>query len=152
MPPVFRKIVLPPLAVEKILTMQKKSDLFVMTKAKDLAKYIITVTEKSPVKFRFTLVVRLQNYILSVLEKLYLANSRPLGSERRNLQEEAKTLLSMIDYFAGLCYEAKCILFKQYEQISMQQAECLLYLNKWIASDGKRKTTVSTDLQSGDIG
>ena len=123
-----------------------------MTKAKDLAKYIITVTEKSPVKFRFTLVVRLQNYILGVLEKLYLANSRPLGSERRNLQEEAKTLLSMIDYFAGLCYEAKCILFKQYELISMQQAECLLYLNKWIASDGKRKTTVSTDLQSGDIG
>jgi len=53
--------------------MQKKNDLFVITKAKDLAKYILTVTEKSPKKFRFTLVVRLQNYILDALESLYLA-------------------------------------------------------------------------------
>lgn len=36
--------------------MPKKSDLYVMTTAKDLAKYILTVTEKSPKKFRFTLV------------------------------------------------------------------------------------------------
>ena len=39
----------------------KKSELFVMTKAKDLAKYILTITEKTPKKFRFTLVVRIQN-------------------------------------------------------------------------------------------
>lgn len=56
--------------------MNKKSDLYVITKAKDLAKYILTVTKKSPVKFRFTL--RLQNYILDVLEHLYIANSLSL--------------------------------------------------------------------------
>ena len=110
--------------------MQKKSDLFVITKAKDLAKYILTVTEKSPVKFRFTLVVRLQNYILDVLEHLYLANNLPLGDERKKEQESAKTTLAMLAYFAG--------------QIALQQAECLLYLGKWIASDQKRKvSTVS---------
>ncbi len=118
--------------------MIKKNDLFVITKAKDLAKYIITVTEKSPIKYRFTLVVRLQNYILDVLEKLYLANSSPLGEKRREYQETAKTLLNMLDYFAGLAAEQGCILFKQYKQISKQQAECLLYLNKWMASDTKR--------------
>lgn len=124
--------------------MQKKSDLFVITKAKDLAKYILTVTEKSPVKFRFTLVVRLQNYILDVLEHLYLANNLPLGDERKKEQESAKTMLAMLAYFAGLAAEQKCILFKQYEQIALQQAECLLYLGKWIASDQKRKvSTVS---------
>ncbi len=128
--------------------MQKKSDLFVMTKAKDLAKYIITVTEKSPKKFRFTLVVRLQNYILDVLENLYLANALPLGDERKQKQERAKTLLSMLDYFAGLSFEQECILFKQYEQISKQQAECLLYLNKWMASDKRRYQPIS----SADIG
>lgn len=48
----------------------KKSELFVMTKAKDLAKYILTITEKSPKKFRFTLVVRIQNYILDGIEKM----------------------------------------------------------------------------------
>lgn len=118
--------------------MQKKSDLYVVTKAKDLAKYVLTVTEKSPVKFRFTLVVRLQNYILDVLEHLYIANSLPLGQERQAEQEKAKTKLAMLDYFAGLAAEQKCILFKQYEQIALQQAECLLYLNKWVASDKKR--------------
>lgn len=48
----------------------EKSELFVMTKAKDLAKYILTITEKSPKKFRFTLVVRIQNYILDGIEKM----------------------------------------------------------------------------------
>lgn len=123
--------------------MQKKSDLFVVTKAKDLAKYILTVTEKSPVKFRFTLVVRLQNYILDVLEHLYLANSLPLGEERLSEQEKAKTKLAMLDYFAGLAAEQHCILFKQYEQIALQQAECLLYLNKWIGSDRKRMVSTA---------
>ncbi len=36
----------------------KKSDLYVVTKVKELTKYVITVTEKSPKKFRFTLVTR----------------------------------------------------------------------------------------------
>ena len=129
--------------------MQKKNDLFVITKAKDLAKYIITVTEKSPVKYRFTLIVRLQNYILDVLESLYLANNTQLGKQRRQHQETAKTQLSMLDYFAGLAAEQSCILFKQYEQISKQQAECLLFLNKGIASDAKR-TKVSPDITIGD--
>jgi hypothetical protein len=129
--------------------MQKKNDLFVITKAKDLAKYIITVAEKSPVKYRFTLIVRLQNYILDVLENLYLANNTKLGKQRRQHQETAKTQLSMLDYFAGLAAEQSCILFKQYEQISKQQAECLLFLNKWIASDAKR-TKVSPDITIGD--
>jgi len=33
-----------------------KSDLYVITKAKELAKYVVVVTEKSPKKYRFTLV------------------------------------------------------------------------------------------------
>ncbi len=117
--------------------MQKKNDLFVMTKAKDLAKYIITVTEKSPKKFRFTLVVRLQNYILDAIENIYLANAERDVARRLNYQNKAKTLLSMLDYFAGIAVEQECILFKQYEQISKLQAECLLYLGKWMASTSK---------------
>ena len=108
-----------------------------MTITKDLAKYIITVTEKSPKKFRFTLVVRLQNYILDAIEYIYLANSALTGNERLALQKKARTTLSMLDYFAGLAYEQECILAKQYEQISKQIAECLLYLGKWIGSTSK---------------
>lgn len=126
--------------------MQKKSDLYVMTKTKELAKYIITVTEKSPKKFRFTLVVRMQNYILDAMETIYLANSLSIGEERLSLQRKARTTLSMLDYFAGLAYEQECILFKQYEQISKQVAECLLYLGKWIGSTAKMVSSRKTDM------
>ncbi len=118
--------------------MQKKNELFVMTKTKDLAKYIITITEKSPKKFRFTLIVRLQNYILDAIETIYLANMEKDISRRLELQYKAKGLLSMLDYFAQLAFEQECILFKQYEQISKMQAESLYYLGKWIASTTKQ--------------
>lgn len=121
--------------------MQKKSELFVMTKVKDLAKYVITITEKSPKKFRFTLVVRLQNYCLDIIENIYFANLERDGSLRLEKQEKAKYLLSMLDYMSGLAYEEECILFRQYEQISKQIAECIMYLNKWMASSKKMVST-----------
>lgn len=125
--------------------MQKKSELFVFTRAKELAKYIITVTEKSPKKFRFTLVVRLQNYILDAIEYIYLANNERDIKQRLALQDKAKTTLMMLDYFAQIAYEEECILFKQYEQISKQQAECLVYLAKWRASTSKQISTSGND-------
>ena len=112
--------------------MQKKNNLFVITKTKDLAKYIITITEKSPKKFRFTLVVRLQNYVPDAMEEEYLANASTEREERLKHQKNAKTRLSMLDYFSGIAYEQECILPKQYEQISKQVAEAILYLNKWM--------------------
>ena len=46
------------------------SELSVITKAKDLCSYIMTITDKSPKRFRFTLVSRLQNYGLDIIEYL----------------------------------------------------------------------------------
>mgnify|MGYP002799805578 FL=1 len=51
-----------------------KSELAVITKAKDLCSYVMTVTDKSPKRFRFTLVAKLQNYALDIIENLYQAN------------------------------------------------------------------------------
>lgn len=121
--------------------MQKKNDLYVMTVTKDLAKYIITVTEKSPKKFRFTLVVRLQNYILDAIESIYTANCQTDVRVRMEYQEKARLQLSMLDYFAGIAFEQECILAKQYEQISKRVADSLLYLGRWYAST---KRSVST--------
>ena len=36
--------------------------------------YVMTVTDQSPRRFRFTLVSRMQNYALDVIENLYIAN------------------------------------------------------------------------------
>lgn len=57
----------------------KKSDLYVVTKVKELTKCVITVTEKSPKKIRFTLVTRLQNYCLVVWENIVTANMIKTG-------------------------------------------------------------------------
>ncbi|MBR1470603.1 MAG: four helix bundle protein [Lachnospiraceae bacterium] len=51
-----------------------KSELSVITKAKELCSYIMKVTDRSPKRFRFTLVSRLQNYALDVIENLIRAN------------------------------------------------------------------------------
>ena len=46
------------------------SELAVITRAKDLCSYIMTVTDKSPKRFRFTLVAKMQNYALNTIESL----------------------------------------------------------------------------------
>ena len=128
----------------------KKSDLYVITKAKELAKYVITVTEKSPKKFRFTLVTRLQNYCLDIIENLLFANMLPLVEPRRlQHQKEAGRLLNLLGYFSMLCMETTCILPHQFENISKLQAESLLFLGKWIKSDQKRN--LEKKASSGDM-
>ena len=47
---------------------KKKLTLVVMTKARELAKYIFDSCEKSPKKFRFTLCTKLENYCLNVID------------------------------------------------------------------------------------
>ena len=52
---------------------QNKSELQVITKAKDLCTYVMTVTQKSPKQYRYTFVGRLQNLTLSIIENFYRA-------------------------------------------------------------------------------
>lgn len=125
---------------------RKQSELAVITKAKDLGNYIFTITEKSPKKFRFTFVSRLQNLILSVIENLYRANLvyvRSKGNEektkkRKQYQQDAYTDLKVLGYMALLAREHQCILPKQYEQIGKQAAEVNQLLMAWVRSDQKR--------------
>ena len=80
--------------------MTNKSELSVITKAKELCSYVMTVTEKSPKRFRFTLVSRMQNYALDVIENLYIANEiyvpagrRDQAEKRQSYQQQAQTSL-----------------------------------------------------------
>ena len=47
---------------------KNQSELIVITKAKELCSYVMTVTQKSPKHFRFTFVTRMQNLSLDVIE------------------------------------------------------------------------------------
>ncbi len=124
---------------------RRQSELTVITKAKDLCTYIMTVTQKSPKQFRFTFTSRLQNPSLSIFESLYRANDTFVTKEnmasrekRLEFQHRATTDLKLLSYFSLLALEQNCILPKQYEQISRQATDCMNLLGAWINSDRRR--------------
>lgn len=123
-----------------------ESELTIITKAKDLCGYVMTVTEKSPKRFRFTLVSRMQNLAMDLIEEAYRANEIYVGGEnkaqamekRLEHQHSALTSVKLLGYMALLAREQGCILPKQYEQITKQVSDCQNLLGAWINSDRKR--------------
>lgn len=135
--------------VPEVMTVVKQSELTVITKAKELCSYVLTISDKSPKKFRFTLSGRLQNYSISIVEQLLFANevrmavgSKPLLEKRletrRNFQQQAFTYMKMLAYLSQLAMEQQCILPKQYEQITKKLYDCQNLLGAWVRSDNKR--------------
>lgn len=126
--------------------MEKGKEFAVIVKAKDLGSYVFTVTDKSPKKFRFTLVTRLQNTCLDIIENLYYANSVYVkGKEdythigkRNAYQKRAYVKVKMLLYFALIARKNQCILPKQYEQISTQAYEVNRMITVWARSDLRR--------------
>ena len=121
------------------------SELSVITKAKDLCSYIMTITDKSPKRFRFTLVSRLQNYGLDIIEYLIKANEIYVPNvqsqemaDRVNLQRGAMSRLKLLGYISELAMKQQCILPKQYEQITKQVYDVQNLLGAWMNSDKKR--------------
>ncbi len=123
-----------------------QSELTVITKAKDLCRYTLTVTEKSPKRFRFTLTSRIQNLALDVVESLYRANEIFMSGngkleaheKRLSLQHAALTSVKLLSYMALLGREQEAILPKQYEQITKLSSDCQNLIGAWINSDRKR--------------
>ena len=127
-------------------TEKSKSELVVITKVKDLCSYVFTVTEKSPKRFRFTLVSRMQNYCLDTMESLFRANEVYVGQtggkekaeQRLQLQHMALTSLKLLGYIAQLAMEQQCIMQKQYEVMTRKLSDCQNLTAAWINSDRKR--------------
>ena len=122
-----------------------QSDLAVITKAKDLCSYLMAVTDKSPKRFRFTLVAKLQSYALNAIENLYRANEvfvkkgdADRAAERLEFQRQAMTEMKLLGYMAQLAMEQGCILPKQYEQITKKLYDSQNVLGAWMNSDRKR--------------
>ncbi len=131
--------------------MKNQSELTVITKAKDLCSYVMTITQKSPKQFRFTFVTKLQNLALSVIENLFRANDvfvsksdTDARKERLTLQRKAMTDLKLLGYISLLAMEQGCILPKQYEQISRQITDCQNLLGAWMNSDKRRLSSDGT--------
>ncbi|MDR1806887.1 MAG: four helix bundle protein [Propionibacteriaceae bacterium] len=122
------------------------AELSVITEAKKLCAYVMTVTEKSPKRFRFTFTSRLQNLSLDLVEALFRANDTFVGpsagpeAQRRRLdwQHRASTDAKLLAYLAMLAAESGCLLMKQHEQIAELVYICQTRLTAWIRSDEKR--------------
>ena len=122
-----------------------RNELTVITKTKNLCSYVLTVTDRSPKKFRFTLIAKLQNNALDALESLFLANELYVADQdisriekRQDHQRKAMTHLKLLAYLSQLAMEQHCILPKQYEQITKQVYDCQNLLGAWMNSDRKR--------------
>lgn len=124
----------------------QNSELSVIMEAKDLCRYIMTVTQKSPKQYRFTFTTRLQNLCMDIIENIYIANemfvkgehARENYQKRCELQRMAITKTRLLMYIAQLALEQKAIIPKQYEQISLQGTSVLKLLGGWMRSDKKR--------------
>lgn len=111
----------------------KQNELSVVMRAKDLCRYVMTITQKCPKQYRFTFTSRLQNLSMDAIEHIYRANETFVANgpdkqekykQRLNFQHEALTEFRMLAYFAQLALEQQAILPKQYELIAKQSAEC----------------------------
>lgn len=125
--------------LNKTIIRQDSSELIVITYAKKLCAYVMTVTQKSPKHFRYTFVNRLNNYCLDLIENLFYANSLRADNTRnkfarKEYQQAGYIRLKLIDYISFLAYENGCILKKQYELIAQQCSDCSNLLLAWTKS------------------
>lgn len=131
--------------------MHNQSELIVITKSKDIISYIFTVSDKSPKRFRFSLISKMQNLSLEILENLILANEQMLNSKenyykRRNFQQNALAKLKILDTIILIAREQGCILPKQYENLSKNINECIKLTAAWVNSDKRRLGSMGIQL------
>jgi hypothetical protein len=115
------------------------SELRVITAAKNLATYLFQVLERAPKKFRYSIITRLENKSLDVVEALYAANVAKLGEAGRlDEQKKARLALFVLDYEANLAIECGCLTLHQGEVAAKAIRDCAKLLAGWVSSDEKR--------------
>lgn len=117
-----------------------KSDLYVITVAKKLVDYVFEIEEKSPKKFRGSIITKMDSACLELVELLYQANGTDLYDTNR-IQKQKECLIKMriISFLSEIGQKHGCYTFHQYETISKQLHDCNAYLLNWTRSDSKRR-------------
>lgn len=119
----------------------RDKEMAVFTHAKKLSEYIFVITEKSPIKHRWSIVSRLINTSMEIIESLYRANYER-GEERVLWQKKAMIALNVIDFYAHTAKTKRAITFKQMVIIARQINEIKLLLNGWIRSTKRAEKSV----------
>ena len=114
---------------------RKESELLVFIKAKDLSSYILLISGKSPVKYRYSLLNPLINESLEIIQLLYEANELDIKDKRRlELIRRAKAKLKTIDFLASIAKDASCFTIHQHDVILEKIGVCSKYLQGYYNS------------------
>ena len=99
---------------------------------------MMTITQKSPKQFRFSLIGRMQEYVLNVVEEMYYANdiyvnpaSRAGWAQRQAHQRKAMATLKLLSWVAQVSMEQGAIQPTQFQQISEQCWNTQNLLGAW---------------------
>ena len=111
-------------------------DMAVFTQAKKLSEYIFIITEKSPKKLRWSIVSRLQDSSIALIENLYRANLER-NEQRREYQKRAYVELSLVDHFALTAKNMKAINNHQMEVMAKHIADVRKLLLGWARATQK---------------
>ena len=128
-------------------TKDKEKEMAVFTAAKKLSEYIFVVTQNAPAKFRWSIIAKLQNTSIEVVETLYLANFER-GAERLRLQKIASTKLRLVDHYAEIGYKVKLFPFKRLVFITRSVVTVRGLLAGW-AKSTLRRDKAEADCASG---
>ena len=107
-------------------------EMAVFTAAKKLSEYIFVICEKSPKKFRWSIITRLQNASVDLIENLYRANFERGADERIAYQKSAMVSINLVDFFAETARSNNAISMHQTAVIAKQLVECKKLLNGWV--------------------
>ena len=106
--------------------------------SKRQSEYIFVITEKSPKKLRWSIVTRLQNASVELIENLYRANVEREEEARLNFQKNASVSLKLIDFYAETARKKQAITVRQTAIIARQLAETEKLLHGWVRSTKKK--------------
>ncbi len=117
----------------------RDKEMAVFTHAKKLSEYIFVICEKSPKKFRWSIITRLQNASVEVVEHLYRANFERDNDKRLDYQKSAAVALKLIDFYAETARKKQAITIRQTAIIAKQIAETDKLLVGWVKSTKRNK-------------
>lgn len=114
----------------------RDKEMAVFTASKKLAEYIFVITEKSPKKLRWSIVARLQNSSVELIEHLYRANYER-GDQREVFQKQAMVSINLIDFYSETAKCKQAITIRQMGIIARQLYEIKKLLAGWMRSNKK---------------
>lgn len=112
----------------------RDKEMAVFTHAKKLSEYVFVICERSPKKLRWSIVARLQNASVEVIENLYHANYERDAEERLKYQKAAAVSLNLLDFYAQTAKTKQAINMRQTAILARGICECKKLLTGWMKS------------------